>query len=121
MTPDFVWRAGETAANAWCMRFLDSQFTDGIPTQFVHFSEHSNPCYYLARNYINAMPHNGHFAEMMIRPDMLDMLPVTPASRKNYNYTWHQRSIKERIQMCLDTKIAPRDYILDHPFDLTNL
>ena len=110
LTADFIWRAGAAAADIYCMTLLDSYLTDGIPNQFIHFGEHSLPGYYQARNFVDGRRTVGHIMEQIVTPNA--PLPWTDDSYNNnlYKVQWHELSIEERRQMCINLKINPKDY-----------
>jgi hypothetical protein len=112
-TPDFIWRAGAAAADIFCMRFLDSYLTDGIPNQLIHWGEHSVPCYYQARSFIDGRNTTGHVVCEIITPNA--PFPWTKDSYTDnyYKVRWHELSLEERYQYCVDLKISPRDYQVD--------
>ena len=112
-TPDFVWRAGATASDIFCMRFLDSYLTEGISNQLIHWGEHSVPCYYQARSFIDGRNTSGHVVCEIVTPNA--PFPWTKDSYTDnyYKVRWHELSLEERYQHCIDLKISPRDYQVD--------
>ena len=113
VTPDFIWRAGSSAADLYCMRFLDSNFTDTIPNQLVHPGEHTLPCYYQARNFIDGRRIVGHIQAQIITPNAT--FPWTTDSYRDnfYKVQWHELSIEERRELCINLKISLKDYQLE--------
>jgi hypothetical protein len=112
-TSDFFWRAGSAAADLYCLRYLDTYITDNIPGQLIHYSEQSLPCYYQARSFIDGRVTFGNVKEYIITPNA--PFPWSPELFNNnfYKTQWHELSLSERYQICVDLKIDPRDYQVD--------
>ena len=116
ITSDFLWMAGSVAADIYCMRFLDSYLTDGIPNQLIHWGEHTQPCYYQARNLLDGTKHPAGIRQEMVVPNV--PFPWNKEScdhtvYQRYKAQWHELSLDERYRMCVDLKIDPRDYRVD--------
>lgn len=115
-TSDFLWLAGSVAADIYCMRFLDSYLTDSIPNQLTHWGEHTQPCYYQARNLLDGTQRPANIRQQMVVPNV--PFPWTNEACDTEIYQrckaeWHQLSLDERYRMCVDLKIDPRDYQVD--------
>ena len=111
-TADFIWRAGAVAADIYTMRYLDTFLTDSIPSQFIHWGEHVLPGYYQAKNLLDGRKSLGSFREEIVTPNA--PFPWTKDSYNNnfYKIQWHEIPVSERIQMCINLKINPKDYQL---------
>ena len=113
VTPDFIWRAGSTAADIFSMRLLDTHYTSSIPRQAIHVKEHSLPPYYQAKNFIGGTRTLGHFQAQIITPNADFPWSGEKYNDNYYKVRWHELSIDERTRICVDMNINPRDYQLD--------
>ena len=107
-TPDLSWRAGGWAADIYCLRYWDSQYTEGV-NQATHFHEFSLPLYYCASNRLNNRSNVGTIANGIIRPSMVDRLPMN-TQRLLIDQSWVKLSLNEKLLWCKQKKIDSRDY-----------
>jgi len=121
---DFAWLAGAIAHNAISMRYLDSYYTDKLlEQQLSHPGDLQLLQYYLARNCIRTDPRCHILAQIMVRPNMIPVLPLSLDRANDTSYfnddieVWRDMTLQDKVNMCIDYKIDPQDYfLLDNHF-----
>lgn len=120
---DFTWVAGAVAHNVMSMRYLDSYYTDILlEQQLSHPGDLQLLQYYLARNFIRTDPRKHMLAQIMVRPNMIPILPLTLTRANETGFfndnvvEWRDMTLQERVDECIKYNIDPQDYFLldDH-------
>jgi hypothetical protein len=112
---DLVWRAGSSAADLMCLRWLDPYYDLRAANQLVHGDSHVLLAAYVTRNFIAHDPETAGFRCTLIRPDHVDHMPWSWEKHDdshNDSFTWHHRTDQEKTEYCKRLGIDPRDYQL---------
>jgi hypothetical protein len=120
---DFTWISGSIAHSVMSMRYLDTYYTDTLlDQQLTHAGDLQLLQYYLARNFIHLDPKKHMLSQIMVRPNMIPILPLTVPQAGATNFFnsevvgWHDMTVQQQVDMCREYKIDPQDYFLldDH-------
>jgi len=120
---DFTWIAGAVAQNVMSMRYLDTYYTDNLlEQQGSHPGDLQLLQYYLVRNFVHLDPSKKILSQIMVRPSMIPLLPLTLDRAHSTGFfddnikEWHNMTVQQQVDLCVHHKIDPQDYFLlyDH-------
>ena len=113
---DLAYRAGSAAADLLGMRWHDTHYNIHDCNQIVHGNSQALLAQYVSRNKIAQDPAGGFFKMLLVRPDWVDQLPWNWEKHDlnhNDSTTWGTRPTHEKIEICRNMGIDPRDYDID--------